>query len=378
MTGVRVQIWSAVAAALLVAACTTPTSADAPAKVLANRTGACEAAYGHSEENHGVALLVIHRGEVVCERYAADYTREAPHALFSGTKGLNGLMAAAAAADGMLSLDELVADTLTEWKDDPLKSRMTIRQLLSLSSGLTTVGPRAAPGFAEAAATPAQYPPGERFAYGPLVFQTFGEVMRRKLKAKGLGDSPTDYLETRVLKPIGARIAAWGGPTLGPDPNIAAGAQMSAADWARVGELMLKPSEASRIKLDPIVYEEQGRPQGAYPGYGLTWWLATPLPATAREGLDPVARSIDLPQGALAKDVPADLVVAAGAGGQRLYVSRSLDLVVVRFADDPNLAARFQAAQSGAAIAPAAAAVRSEGFSDTQLMKRVIAVVSNG
>jgi hypothetical protein len=68
-------------------------------------------------------------------------------------------------------------------------------------------------------------------------------------------------------------------------------------------------------------------------------------------------------------------VVAAGAGGQRLYVSRSLDLVVVRFADDPNLAARFQAAQTGAAPSSASAAVRSEAFSDTELVKQVIAAL---
>lgn len=378
MPGLGARMLGTALIALAGASCATQSNLQAEPMVLsATQQRGCSAAVAYSKDNHGVALLVIQRGKLVCENYTSDYARDTPHALFSGTKGLNGLMAAAAAADGMLSLDEPVANTLNEWKTDPVKSRITIRQLLSLSSGLTTVGPRAAPGFAEAAATPAQYPAGERFAYGPVVFQTFGEVMRRKLVARGLGDSPTDYLERRILQPIGARVTAWAGPTIGPDPNIAAGAQMSAADWARVGDLMLRPSEARRINLDTEVYEAQAKPQGAYAGYGLTWWLSTPLPHSARDGLDPVARSIDLPQGADAGEVPADLVVAAGAGGQRLYVSRSLDLVVVRFADDPNLAARFQAAQSGAAPSSASAAVRSEAFSDTELVKQVIAALSN-
>ena len=38
--------------------------------------------------------------------------------------------------DGLLSLDEACADTLTEWRDDPLKRVATIRSLLSLSSGV--------------------------------------------------------------------------------------------------------------------------------------------------------------------------------------------------------------------------------------------------
>lgn len=377
MLGLGVRLLGTVLIALAGASCTTQSNFQAETiAASATQQRGCSAAAAYSKDNHGVTLLVIQRGQLVCENYASDYARDTPHALFSGTKGLNGLMAAAAAADGMLSLDEPVSNTLTEWKTDPVKSRITIRQLLSLSSGLTTVGPRAAPGFAEAAATPAQYPAGERFAYGPVVFQTFGEVMRRKLVSRGLGDSPTDYLDRRVLQPIGAGVTAWAGPTIGPDPNIAAGAQMSAADWARVGDLMLRPSEARRINLDTEVYEAQAKPQGAYAGYGLTWWLSTPLPQSARDGLDPVARSIDLPQGADAGEVPDDLVVAAGAGGQRLYISRSLDLVVVRFAADPNLAARFQAAQSGAAPSAAAAAVRSEAFSDTELVKRVIAAIS--
>jgi CubicO group peptidase (beta-lactamase class C family) len=368
------------AMAVLLAACATGPKPETPAISFVGAQPAasdCTAAVTYSEDNHGVALLVMRRGQVACEHYVSDYARDTPHALFSGTKGLNGLMAAAAAADGMLSLDELVADTLTEWKGDPLKGRMTIRHLLSLSSGIATSGPRAAPGYAEAATTPGQYPPGEHFAYGPLVFQTFGEVMRRKLSARGINESPTEYLARRVLAPIDARVAAWGGPTAGPDPNLAAGAQMSAANWAKLGDLMLRPDEARRINLDADVYEAQTKPQGAYRAYGLTWWLATPLPSSARDGLDPVARSIDLPQGSLAGEVPADLVVAAGAGGQRLYISRQLQLVVVRFADDPNLAARFQAAQSSASQS-GSAAVRSEAFSDTKFIQLLTAALPNG
>lgn len=352
---------------LLASACSTP-----PESLDVSRD-ACSAPWAYSAEHNGSALLIVRNGTRVCERYAADLDAAKPHALYSGTKGFNGMMAAAAVADGLLTLDEKASDTLTEWRGDPLREPIKIRHLLSLSSGLATTGPRAAPGFREAAQTPGQHPPGEHFAYGPIVFQTFGEILTRKLAAKGLDPSPTAYLERRILDPLSISVAQWGGPTAGSDPNLAAGANMSAADWAVFGELVRDPARARALKLEPTAYEAQFKPQGAYAGYGLTWWLATPLDAEAREGLDPVARSIDLPQGARAGVVPADLVVAAGAGGQRLYISRSLGLVVVRFADVPDLAARFARAQDPASRS--AAAVGSGQFSDTAFMREVLAAI---
>src|SRR5207249_4935391 len=58
------------------------------------------------------------------------------HRLASGTKSFSGAMLAAAVEDGLLKLDEKVADTITEWKNDQRKSQITIRHLLSLTSGI--------------------------------------------------------------------------------------------------------------------------------------------------------------------------------------------------------------------------------------------------
>ena len=338
----------------------------------ARESGLCEGPYAYSAAHNGVAVLVMRDGRVICEQYAEGFDRETPHPLFSGSKGLSGLMAAAAVADGILTLDERAAGTLPEWRDDPLRSRITIRDLLSLSSGLQTSGPQASPGFADAVRTPAVAPAGERFAYGPVVFQVFGAIIQRKLAVRGQDADPTLYLARRVLEPIGARVAAWGGPVVGPDPSLAAGASMSAAEWAKVGELVRLPALAAKARLDPEAYEAQFRPAGAYRGYGLTWWLATPLGESAREGLDPVARTIDLPQGAFSGLVPADLVVAAGAGGQRLYVSRRERLVTVRFAQARNLAAIIAPAQTAR---DRGAAVRSGQFSDTEFVTHVLATL---
>ena len=96
---------------------------------------ACLAAAQYSDARRGLSVLVLRDGAVVCEHYAAG-DAETGHELYSGTKSLVGLMAAAAVQDGLLTLDEPVSDTLPEWRDDPLKAQASVRQLLSMTAGL--------------------------------------------------------------------------------------------------------------------------------------------------------------------------------------------------------------------------------------------------
>src|SRR5207237_662022 len=59
-----------------------------------------------------------------------------PHKIYSGTKAFWDLAGLAAAEDGLLRLDERVADTITSWRSDPRKAQVTIQQLLDFDSGL--------------------------------------------------------------------------------------------------------------------------------------------------------------------------------------------------------------------------------------------------
>ncbi|MEY2712939.1 MAG: hypothetical protein RL005_1161, partial [Planctomycetota bacterium] len=95
-----------------------------------------ERAIAYSEAHAGRAVLVMKDGIVIAERYANGWSAERPHPLASGTKSFAGVTAAAAVTDGLVSLDELVCDTITEWKTDPRASRITVRELLNLTSGL--------------------------------------------------------------------------------------------------------------------------------------------------------------------------------------------------------------------------------------------------
>ena len=66
----------------------------------------------------------------------------------------------------------------------------------------------------------------------------------------------------------------------------------------------------------------------ANPAYGLSWWLNREVPPATRAAIPQLTLGLD--DLTRVTGIPADLVFAAGAGYQRLYVSREMGLVVVR------------------------------------------------
>lgn len=278
----------------------------------------CTAALAYSEANKGLALLVLREGQVVCRSKDV----ETPQEIWSGTKSLVGLMAAAAVQDKLLTLDERAADTLAEWRDDPAKSTITLRQLLNLSSGQPSAVGRPQ-SYADSIAIPLSAAPGTRFQYGPAPFQAFGEVMRRKLVAAGQDGSPRTYIERRILNPLGVRVGDW---REGPDGNplMPQGLVLAAAEWAKIGEFVRAGGvQGGTALVDRNSLTELFKSSDANAAYGLTWWL--PHPSSSK---DPVTRTLDV--GDPGAGLPADLVIAAGAGDQRLYVIPSKGLTIVR------------------------------------------------
>lgn len=278
----------------------------------------CAAAIAYSEAHNGVALLVLEDGKVRCR--SADIAT--PQELWSGTKSIVGLMAAAAVQDGLLMLDEQASDTLAEWKNDREKAQITLRQLLSMTGGqASTVGrPQ---GYLDSLKTPLSALPGSKFQYGPAPMQIFGEIMRRKLVAKGEDGNPRLYIERRILGPIGVNVGGW---RSGPDGEslMPQGLVLAAAEWAKIGEFVrLGGKQAGKPLVDAVALGELFKGSDANPAYGLTWWLPRATLAT-----DPVTRSTDI--AAHAAELPSDMVVAAGAGDQRLYAIPSRRLTIVR------------------------------------------------
>ncbi len=307
----------------------------------------------YNAANEGVSLVVLQDGTIVFEDYPNNGAAQTRWELASGTKSFSGVLAAAAVQDGLLSLDEPVSQTLTEWQNDPRKSTITIRQLLNLTSGIKTHRPGNIPTYAEAIASPALSPTGETFAYGPTAFQIFGEIMRRKLKDRY--DDPVAYLDQRIFKKIEISPRRWNKSTDGY-PRLSMGADLSAREWARFGEFVrLGGNWKGEQLIDRSALDAFTRGSKVNPAYGLTWWLNKEIPPKTIKDARVLRRATDLyVNRQAAARLPDDLLMAAGAGNQRLYIIPSRNLVIVR--------------QSGALFGPRS----GRDFSDTAFLTRIL------
>lgn len=295
-----------------------------------------EAAARYSTQHQGLALLVW-RHKMLFERYDNGAKRGDKNKIYSVVKSVWGLAAAAAVDEGILAWDEKVADTLTEWKDDPRKSQVTVAHLLSMSSGID-------PGYllidddktldklSPAVGLPALSEPGTVFTYGPANMSLFGELLRRKLKPRST--TPMRYLSTRVLSRLGIKGGEWGFDKAG-NPMMASGVTLDGRQLLAIGRAFLDGTgRRGRPIVKPSTLEAFEEGSAANPMYSLALWLN----AQAR---DPEAVEVEVEQvlgtdfngwshGCFSRAAPADLLVLLGSYNQRVYVVPSLDLVVVR------------------------------------------------
>lgn len=88
-------------------------------------------------EENTKGLLIIRNDRIVYEWYAEGHSRQRKHYTASMAKALvGGVALAVAMSDDQISLDEPAARFLPQWRDDPLKSQITIRHLGSHTSGI--------------------------------------------------------------------------------------------------------------------------------------------------------------------------------------------------------------------------------------------------
>ncbi|WP_130929511.1 serine hydrolase [Pseudomonas sp. Sample_20] len=280
------------------------------------------------------ALLIIHDGQIIYERYAAPTTAQTPHLTWSISKSLLATVLGVAYGEGRFKLDDPAlkfypaldkhpAITLghllnwasgLDWQEDyeyaPLKS--------SVVAMLYTRGHRDMAAFT--AAHDSYAAAGQAFRYS----SGDSNLLAAALKTMVGPERYADYPWTALFEPLGIRHAVWESDASGT--FVASSyAYLTARDLARVGLLMarggrwndrqLLPEDWVAFNLKPFaVYKAQQ--DEAVPGGH--WWLNRPVDGAPSPW----------------PDAPPDTFAALGHWGQALYVMPSEKLVIVRYGDD--------------------------------------------
>jgi len=298
------------------------------------RPNDCARAAEYSESKRGISMLVMQNGRTVFEHYPNGGIADGRWPIFSGTKSFWGIAALTAVQDGLLKLDERVADTITEWKSDPRKSQITIRQLLNLTDGIEPAPHLHSQSIRDRDAMAVRLPvvasPGSVFIYGPSHLQIFSELLRRKLN----GRSTISYFAERVAGPLGLSSLEYKKDSLGR-PLLASGFEIRAREWARLGELVLGHGNYhGRQIVSSNLLRQTFAGSNANPSYGLTFWLNRQAPGAPEIDIE---KELDLPwQSAqwrnfcICRAAPPDMVVALGSNYQRLFIIPSINALIVR------------------------------------------------
>ncbi len=259
---------------------------------------------------HGVslALLAVHRGEVVVERYGTQpdtpfgpgepVTPETTLISWSMAKSIIHAAVGMAVADGLLELD--APAPVAEWRDDA-RAAITLQDLLDMRPGLEFVedyvddsishciemlfGSGADDVAAYAAALPLLHPPGTVWNYSSGTTNIVSRILGDALATRDGTDRRTAterFLHERLFGPVGMTSATAkfdaAGTFIGSSFVYA-----TARDFARFGELYLHDGVVDGHRILPEGWREHARtwvaddPGGPFP-YGRHWWLRHDLP----------------------------------------------------------------------------------------------------
>jgi CubicO group peptidase (beta-lactamase class C family) len=219
---------------------------------------------------------------------------------------------------GLIQLDDPASQHLSVgWSNasPAQESKITLRHLITMSSGLTI-------GLQHEKA------PGTKWMYNT---QAYSMSLRAVAAASGLTNN--ELTGAWLTDRIGMHDSRWEPrPWAGEarDAN-AVGFVTTARDLARFGLLIQNHGDwaGQTIIADKTFLRESLSPsQKMNPKYGYLWWLNRPQPSASGDGGEAKPNPA----------APGDLVGAHGALNRRLYVSRSLGLVVTRLGDQPERA----------------------------------------
>ncbi|MCG8460007.1 MAG: beta-lactamase family protein [Holophagales bacterium] len=293
------------------------------------------------EANYTDGLLILHRGQIVYERYFGCLDEAGQHGAMSMTKSLTGLLAEILVAEGALDERAPVSSIVPELAQSAF-GKATVRQVMDMTTGLAFSedysDPKADIWIYSAAASPLPKLPdhrgpdgyfdylqtvrpegehGDAFGYKTINSDALGWILSRVS-----GKEVTELLSDRIWSQMGAEQDAYMTVDGKGTPFAGGGLSAGLRDLGRIGLLMLNGGVIHGKRLLPAEVVERIRAGGsreAFAKAGFTtleggsyrsmWWL------------------LHNEHGAFA---------ARGVYGQTIYVDPKAEMVLVRFASFPT------------------------------------------
>ena len=299
-----------------------PTTGE-PLEVVYEQDGETWTTDRFMESSNAVGVLVLHRGQIVLERYRQGYDATQRWVSFSVAKSVTSTLVGAAIRDGAItSLDDPVTRYLPELIGSAYDG-VTIHQLLTMTTGVAwnedyedpdsdvariKVEPSVDgkdPIVAYMSRVTRETEPGARHQYNTGETHLTGSLVRA-----ATGKHLADYLSEKIWMPLGMELDAYWLLTTGEAEQAGCCLSASLRDFARFGQFFMNGGTIGGTSVLPegwvemaTAATEQSRvieEEGSESGYGFMWWI-----------------------------LGGGTYNAAGIFGQQIYLNPGLDLVVV-------------------------------------------------
>jgi CubicO group peptidase (beta-lactamase class C family) len=272
------------------------------------------------------AMVVVHKGQIVGERYMPGITKDTQLESWSMGKSLTATLVGLVIKDGAFTLDDPAPVPAWRQPGDP-RGSIRVRDVMRMSSGLSFTGQDdrwmdptwqyhdhffiyagAVDAFKYSISSPLEFAPNTVGRYRNSDPMTLGFLVRQAVEKRG--EEYLTYPQRALFDKIGIRRQV-----LEPDPwgnFLLSGYDYGTArNWARLGLLYLRDGVWNGQRLLPE---------------GFTKFVSTPAPAWPR----PEYGGQFWINGRGQWNLPRDAYFMSGAGGQHTFIVPSHDLVVVR------------------------------------------------
>lgn len=285
-------------------------------------------------------IVVLHRGQIVYERYFGALQADGQHGAMSVTKSVMGTLGATLVAEGKLDANKQVSAYVPELAQSAF-GNATVRQVLDMTTGLKFsedyadpkaevwahaqagsplpkpkdyTGPRSYFEFLQTVQPQGKH--GEAFAYKTVNSDVLGWII-----ARATGRDVAQLLSERIWSRIGAEQDAYLTVDSTGTPFAGGGLNTGLRDLARFGELLRNDGRFNGEQILPKAVTQDIRRGGDQQQFAKAGY--TLLPGFSYRDMWWVSHN---DHGAY---------MARGVHGQRIYIDPKAEMVIVRYASHP-------------------------------------------